>query len=123
MTDAGETQFFLPGVTPDLERDLESYYRAWYNLDDDDDDDDEGGDGEDPDGYVYQQHSPPTVNPSIERFKYTVISSSLLSSSLPTHHHNNHNSNRTSKSFVTPGRLQHSRDTSMEEDSSSLPVQ
>ena len=54
---------------PDLERDLEGYYRAWYNLDDDDED------SEDPDSYVYQQHS-------IERFKYIVISSSLLSSSL-----------------------------------------
>jgi len=115
MTDAGETQFFLPGVTPDLERDLEGYYRARYNLNDDDDD----GDDENPE-YVHQQHPPPTVNPSIERFKYTVISSSLLSSSLSTHHHT---SNRTSKSFVIPGRLQHSRDTTVEEDSSSLPVQ
>jgi len=64
---------------------------------------------------VSSVHTSNTSDPFIERFKYTVISSSLLAPSLPTPH-----PGRPPRSSI-PGRLSHSRGSSTDLDHSITP--
>ncbi|KAF8972738.1 hypothetical protein BDZ97DRAFT_2070616 [Flammula alnicola] len=119
LREAGESPMLIPGISPELEQEIDPY----YGLYDDDMSDECQLDWcplilleflEVLQSAVSSVQSQSPSNSFIERFKYSVISSSLLAPSLSTPH-----PGRTHRSL--PGKLQHSRASSMDLDRPASP--
>ncbi|KIM39660.1 hypothetical protein M413DRAFT_447124 [Hebeloma cylindrosporum] len=114
LRDAGESPLTLPGISLELEREMDPYHDLFDSAWD-----------EEPlpnwcpqillefiqllQSAVSSAHTSSASSPFIERFKYTVISSSLLAPSLPTPH-----PCRPPRSSSIPGKLPHSRGSSLD---------
>ncbi|KAF8806915.1 hypothetical protein BYT27DRAFT_7338887 [Phlegmacium glaucopus] len=119
LRDHGETPLLIPGICPTLEQELVDFNINNTSIEEHSDAD------EDHKKWppralldfieflqtVISSVQADTPSPFVEKFKYNVISSSLLSPSLPTLH-----SRRSSKSLSIPGKLLHSRASSMDID-------
>ncbi|PPR07001.1 hypothetical protein CVT24_011087 [Panaeolus cyanescens] len=115
LRDAGETSTLMPGISAELEVEIDPHPEITEETSQDDELE------WCPEwitrfleilqqfiSSAIHEHAP---SPFVERFKYSIISSSLLATSLPTPL-----PGRSQRSFSIPGKLQHSRTPSLELD-------
>ncbi|KAF9038637.1 hypothetical protein BJ165DRAFT_1531697 [Panaeolus papilionaceus] len=116
LRDAGETSMMMPGISTELEVEIDPHPEIFEETSDDNDEPEWCPEWlshflEVLQGFItsaFHQHTP---SPFVERFKYSIISSSLLATSLPTSL-----PGRPHRSYSLPGKLQHSRTSSLELD-------
>ncbi|KAF8874053.1 hypothetical protein CPB84DRAFT_1798036 [Gymnopilus junonius] len=113
LRDAGESRLSIPGICTQIEREIDPYFDIYYE------ETFEEAQAEWRPQLLIEivellqsflsTHSSVSSNSFIEKFKYNVISSSLLAPSLPTSH-----SGRPSRTLFIPGKLNHSRTSSLD---------